>query len=152
VKDISEKLKCVGNCYNIRTIFTTEPTLRGSFLSTRPDRNSQQTIHCICSIPCACGRSYVGGIGRPLAMWLHEHSKSFKKLKVVQPVYEEGHRVGWDEAKILDTESNSRHGKYRESSYMACLVNLISQLNLDFSPVWNLLVTKEVGSLEGRSI
>jgi hypothetical protein len=58
VKGISEKFKCLGNHYNIRTIFITQPTLRGSFLNTRPERNLQQTAHCICGIPCECGRSW----------------------------------------------------------------------------------------------
>jgi hypothetical protein len=99
VKDISEKFKCVGNYYNIRTIFTTEPTLWGSFFSNRPERNSQQTAHCSCNIPCECGRSYVGETGRPLAMWLYEHRHDLREspleyLKVVQPANEKGHRVG----------------------------------------------------------
>jgi hypothetical protein len=32
---------------------------------------------------------------------------------------EEGHRVGWDEARILEIESNSRYRKYKESAHMA---------------------------------
>jgi hypothetical protein len=78
----------------------------------------------------------IGGTGRPLATWLYEHRHSLRespleKLKVVQPAYEEGHRVGWDEAKILEIEINSKHRLYRESTDMACLANLISQLNLE---------------------
>jgi hypothetical protein len=46
------------------------------------------------------------------------------------------HRVGWDEARILEIESNSRYRKYKESAHMACLTNLISQPSLDISPIW----------------
>jgi hypothetical protein len=50
-----------------------------------------------------------------------------EKSKLVQHAYEEGHRVGWDEARILEIESNSRYRKYKESAHMACLTNQISQ-------------------------
>jgi hypothetical protein len=42
-----------------------------------------------------------------------------EKSKLVQHVHEEGHRAGWDEARILKTGSNSICKKYKESTYMA---------------------------------
>jgi hypothetical protein len=44
-----------------------------------------------------------------------------EKSKLVQHAYEEGHRVGWDEARFLEIESYSRYRKYEESVHMACL-------------------------------
>jgi hypothetical protein len=41
-----------------------------------------------------------------------------EKSKLVQHAYEEGHRVIWDEARILEFESNSRHKKYKELANM----------------------------------
>jgi hypothetical protein len=51
-----------------------------------------------------------------MAMWLYEYRNNIsenllEKLKVIQPASEEGHRIGWDEDKILEIESNSRHRK-----------------------------------------
>jgi hypothetical protein len=66
-------------------------------------------------------------------------------------VYEEGHRIGWDEARILEIESNSRYGKYKESAHMACLTNLISQPSFDISPIWVPLISNEVSKSEERS-
>jgi hypothetical protein len=34
-----------------------------------------------------------------------------EKSKLAQHAYEEGHRVSWDEARILEIESNSRYRK-----------------------------------------
>jgi hypothetical protein len=56
---------------------------------------------------------------------LCEHKYNIKgglleKSKLAQYAYEEGHRVGWDEARILEIESNSRYRKYKESAHMAC--------------------------------
>jgi hypothetical protein len=67
VKGISEKFKRIGNRYNIRTVLKTKHTLRSSLMRIRPERSPQQTANCIYSIPCECGRSYIGETGRSLA-------------------------------------------------------------------------------------
>jgi predicted GIY-YIG superfamily endonuclease len=95
---------------------------------------------CVYIIPCECGKSYIGETGTPLAAGLCEHRHNFKeglleKSKLVQHVYKEGHRLIWNEARILEIESNSRYRKYQESSHMVCLTNSVSQLSLDISPV-----------------
>jgi hypothetical protein len=79
VKGISEKFKRTGNRYNIRTIFKTKHKLRSSLMKTRPERDPQQTARCVYSIPCECGRSYIGETGRLLAVRLHEHKHNLKE-------------------------------------------------------------------------
>jgi hypothetical protein len=56
--------------------------------------------------------------------------------ELAQHAYEEGHRVGLDNARILEIESNGRYRKYVESAHMACLTNRVSQHSLDISPIW----------------
>jgi predicted GIY-YIG superfamily endonuclease len=70
-------------------------------MKTRPERDPQQTAQCIYSIPCECGRSYIGETGRLLAVRLREHKHNLKEglleqSKLAQHAYEEGHRVGCD--------------------------------------------------------
>jgi hypothetical protein len=77
--------------------------------------------------------------GRPRAVWLHEHRYNLKeglleKSKLAQQAYMEGHRVIWDEARILEIGSNSRNRKCMESAHMVCSKNPISQPSLDISP------------------
>jgi hypothetical protein len=55
---------------------------------------------------------------------LREHRHKLReglleKSKLAQHAYEEGHRVGWDEARISEIESNSRCRKYMESAQYA---------------------------------
>jgi hypothetical protein len=69
-----------------------------------------------------------------------------EKLKLAQHAYE-GHRVGWNEARILEIESDSRDGKYKESAHVACSTDPISQPNLEISCIWIHLISKEVGNL-----
>jgi predicted GIY-YIG superfamily endonuclease len=83
-------------------------------MKTRPEGSPLQTAQCIYSIPCECGRSYIGETGRSLAVRLREHRHNLKeglleKSKLAQQAYEEGQNVGWDEARILEIKSNSRY-------------------------------------------
>jgi hypothetical protein len=57
-----------------------------------------------------------------------------EKSKLAQHAYEEGHRVSWNETRILEIESNNRHRKYKESTHMACLETPIRQKSLDTLP------------------
>jgi predicted GIY-YIG superfamily endonuclease len=88
-------------------------------MKPRPERDPQQTAQCIYSILCECGRSYTGETGRPLAVRLRKHKHSLKecvleKSKLVLHVYEEGYnRLGSDDARISEIESNSRYSKYK---------------------------------------
>jgi hypothetical protein len=75
-----------------------------------------------------------------------------KKSKSAQHAYEGGHMLVWDEAWILEIESNSRCRKYKESAHMACLTNLISQPSLDISPIWIPLISNEVSNSQERSV
>jgi hypothetical protein len=84
-------------------------------------------------------------------MWLCEHRHNQKeglveKSNLAHPACEEGHRVGWDEARILEIESNSKYRKYKESAYVACLTNPISQPSLGISPIWIPLISNDVSN------
>jgi hypothetical protein len=72
-----------------------------------------------------------------------------EKSKLVQHAYEKGHRVVWDEARILEIDSNSRHMKYKELAHIVCLKNRISQLSPDISPIWIPLIIDEVTKSKG---
>jgi hypothetical protein len=69
-----------------------------------------------------------------------------EKSKLGQHAYEEGHRVGWDAARILEIESNNGNRKYKELAHMACLTNAISQPSLDSSPIWIPFISNEVSN------
>jgi hypothetical protein len=43
----------------------------------------------------------------------------FEKSKLVQHVYEEGHKICWNEAKILQIEPNTTYRKYKESTHIS---------------------------------
>jgi hypothetical protein len=85
----------------------------------------------------------------------HKHNLKeglLEKSKLAQHAYEEGHRVGWDEARVLEIETNSRYRKYKESAHMVCLTNPISQPSLDISPIGIPLISDEVSNSQGRLV
>jgi hypothetical protein len=47
MKGVSEQFKCIGNRYNIRTIFKTKHFLRSWLMKTRLGRDSQQRALCL---------------------------------------------------------------------------------------------------------
>jgi hypothetical protein len=150
VKGISEKCKHIGKRYKIRTVSRTKHTLRSSLMKTRPKRCPLKTAHCVYSIPCECGRCYTGETGRPLVVQIREHRQNLKEglleiSKLAQYTYEEGHRMRYDEDRILEIESNSKRRKYKESAHMAFAPNPISQASLEISPIWIPLISKVVG-------
>jgi hypothetical protein len=71
------------------------------YMTERGTKCKQEIKFCIVwSIPCECGRSYVGETGRPLTVRLHVHRHNLKeglleKSKLAENYYEEGHKVGF---------------------------------------------------------
>jgi hypothetical protein len=89
-----------------------------------------------------------------VTLWTQAQSPSLQqgileKSKLTQCAYEEGCRVGWDDAKILEIESNSR---CRKMAHMACLSGQISQPSLDISPIQIPLINSEASKLQRRSV
>jgi predicted GIY-YIG superfamily endonuclease len=103
---------------------------------------------CIYSVPCECGRCYIGETGRPLVVRIREHMNNLKqglmeKSRLAKHAYEEGHRIQWKEAKAAQIETNNICRKYKEAAHMACITNPISQLSLEISPIWIPLIQEE---------
>jgi hypothetical protein len=134
-----EKVKCVGNHYNIKTIFKTGHTLMSMLMRSRAKGDARQTAHCICSISCECGINCISEVSRPLILHIQEQRPNLKdsfleKLKLAQHAFEED-QAGWSKFKILQIERNRRYRKYKETAHMVCLTDSISQPSLEISPI-----------------
>jgi hypothetical protein len=83
---------------------------------------------------------------------LKEHKHNLRqglleKSRLAQHAYEEGHKICWNEARVLQIEPNIIYRKYKESAHMSLLINPISQPSLDISPIWTPVISEEVGKL-----
>jgi hypothetical protein len=92
-------------------------------------------------IPCECGRCYICEISGPLEACIEEHKYNLtpsllEKSKLAQHACEEGHRICWKEAKVLQIELNTTYRKYKESALMPVVGHLFRQPSLDISPIW----------------
>jgi hypothetical protein len=111
VKGTSERFRHIGNRFHLRTIFKTNG----------PVRDAQQTKQCVYSIPCDCGRCYIGATSRPLQVRIKEHNNNLtqgllEKSELSQHAYEAGHKICWKEAKVLQVEPNASYTKYKGSA------------------------------------
>jgi hypothetical protein len=75
-----------------------------------------------------------------------------EKSRLGKHAYEEGHHIEWKEAKDVQIETNNICRKYKEGAHMACIMNPISQPNLEVCPIWIPLIREEVGRLQGSSL
>jgi len=103
----SEPFKRIAKKCNIRNIFKKRYSMRNSLIRTRPIRAPQQTANCVWSIPCECGRSYIGETGRMWEVRIRKHRQNWRgghmdRPRLVQHSLEENHRIAWMEAKILN--------------------------------------------------
>jgi hypothetical protein len=67
-----------------------------------------------------------------------------KNSKLAQHAYEEGHKICWNEAKVLQIEPNITYSKYKESAHMSLQDRPISEPSVDISPIWTPVITAEV--------
>jgi hypothetical protein len=67
-----------------------------------------------------------------------------ERSKLADHAFEEGHRVGWDQAEILEVECNSLCRKYKKTAHLACCNNPISQASVEMSPLWLPFIKKEL--------
>jgi hypothetical protein len=86
IKGISEKSRCIGNLFSIRTIFKSKHTLRRTLMKTGRVRYDQKTKQCVYRIPCDCGRCYITETSRPLEVrvkkHIYNHTRSAWKPKI----------------------------------------------------------------------
>jgi hypothetical protein len=126
-------------------------------MKTGPVRDIQQTKQCVYSFPCDCDRCYIGETSRPLEVRIKEHKYNLtqgllEKSKSGQHAYEEGHRLCWKEAKVLQIEPNATYRKYKGSAHMSLAAQPISQPSLDISHIWTPIIEAEFRKLQPRSV
>jgi hypothetical protein len=139
--------------------FKTKHALSGTLMETGPVRDAQQTKQCAYSIPCDCGRCYIGETSRPSQVHIKEQKYNLtqgliEKTKLAQHAYEGGHKICWKEAKVLQIEWNITYTKQKEPAHMSLLDHPISQPSLDISPIWTLPLSQQKSrnycSVKGR--
>jgi hypothetical protein len=63
-------------------------------------------------------------------------------------MHEEGHKICWNKARVLQIEPKTTYRKYKESAHMSLLNRPISELSLDISPIWTPVIAAEIKKLQ----
>ena len=76
IKGLGERIQKICSPYDIRTVFTSDSSLRRYLFRVKPPTKFNMIKDCVYSIPCSCGKIYKGKTGRPLKVRLEEHRKA----------------------------------------------------------------------------
>ena len=114
--------------------------------ATIPNTKSK---NCIYSIPCECGKRYIGKTFRPLQRRENEQKGNttngeIDKSKIAEHSWEQKHRLQWDKASIISNKENSRFRKFKESAFIHCTDHVISQPSIVISPKWLSIIIPEI--------
>ena len=83
IKGISEKIEHVCRSLNIKTVFTSTPTLKKHLMKVKTPREKSKIKGVVYEIPCMdCSMVYVGETGRTLDKRLKEHQNAVKRHSV----------------------------------------------------------------------
>ena len=142
IAGMSDKIKRIGNKFNVRTVFKTKDTLRSILTRTKPLNEEQNSKNCIYSIPCECGKYYIGETSRPLNVRIKEHQNLIKKYqieksKIAEHAWNNNHKILWNNTKILSKESISTRRKIKETAYI--LLNkdeCVSSFSVELDNTW----------------
>lgn len=150
IPNISNKIRRLGKNFNIRTIFKTNNTVRSFLTNVKPFNNEQNTKNVVYKIPCHCGKCYIGETSRPVSVRYKEHQdlirrRDFNKSRIAEHIIDTGHKIDWDNSKILAKETLSSKRKIIESF---CIImngdKCFSNFSVDINRVWLPLVNKEI--------
>ena len=142
---LSEKIKRIGNKYNIRVVFNSKETIKSKLVNFKP-KSKKSPKEIIYNIPCECGKSYIGETGRTVEIRLKEHQASIKKCdpdisKLTEHSLKTGHRFKWEDAKVIGKESDWRKRKVHEAAeILKGAEQVISTPSFEIDPVWRPLI------------
>jgi hypothetical protein len=127
VEGLSERMSRIFKKHGFSTSMKPHCTLRNLLVHPKDKRDPLQTAEAIYEIPCkSCPKTYIGETGRLFSTRLKEHkteaekacNKSFTrsqrkqstsdiyKSAITEHAASNNHVIGWDEAQVIDQESN----------------------------------------------
>ena len=140
VKGVSERAGRIFRKYGVRTAMKPVKTLRQVLVHPKDKRERDTINECVYEIPCAgCEKKYIGETGRAFGTRLKEHQKdcesipperrftraekkealqTFHKSAVTDHQARYNHIIDWNEAKIIDRESERRARQVREAIWI----------------------------------
>ena len=118
IKGLSEQIEREIRDLHIRAVFKTSLTLRHCLMKAKTPRNPQESKGVICSIPCECGKEYIGETGRTLCQPMTEHKRAVRNgdqnNALAVHVSKTQHSIQWEEAEVVTKEEHWTKRKIKE--------------------------------------
>ena len=76
IQGLSEKITKTCHRFNVKTAFMSRPTLRNLLCRVKGKPPPEARLGIVYSVPCNCGRIYIGETGRCLSVRIQEHKRA----------------------------------------------------------------------------
>ena len=149
VRGLSEAIKCLLSCVDIRVLHRPHTTLHHELVHHKDPSPIAEKSGVVYSIPCStCNEVYIGQTGRHLETRLKEHKVAVKFAKteisaVAEHVWLKKHQIDFQSTAILAKEQDSKKRCFTESWHIQtqrCMNREIGPL----PPVYKCLYTSLV--------
>ncbi len=146
VKGISEKIEHVCRSLNIKTVFTSTPTLKKHLMKVKTPREKSKMKGVVYEIPCMdCSKVYIGETRRTLDKRLKEHQYAVKrhdeKNGIAVHAWNSNHKVNWLEAKVKERVENYTRRRITEAVVIQSLPSTSNLDNgLELNPTWQPII------------
>ena len=135
VAGISEQIGSVLNHFNLKSAFKPCNKIKDFFKLPKDNVEKESIRGIVYSIPCAdCDKVYVGQTGNSFKTRIGQHRSALRLLHPEKSALAEHsilhkHQIGWDNAKVLEKESNYNKRLFLEA-YHSRKVNSLNRVDL----------------------
>ena len=145
VKGISEPLARTFRKYGITSYHKPFNTIRSTLVHPKDKPTKENTTGAIYQIKCStCGNLYIGETARQLGTRIEEHKK-IASSAIHEHIERTGHRIDWDNIKIIDKEQDTIKRKIKEAIHIKLKKpSLNRDQGLDLPPIYNQLLSHDL--------
>ena len=119
IPQLSEKIALTCKHLLVRIVFSSKHTLQSSLSRVNPPICPEERVGVIYSIPCSCGKVYIGETGHTLHARMLEHKRAVKhgdpRNAISVHANSTGHPIDWPKSTILAYENNWQRRKIRKA-------------------------------------
>ena len=138
----SETLKRIFKTHNIRCSFQSKDTLRKALSKPKDIVEEERQNNIVYKIPCGdCPATYIGETKRSFETRAKEHARAVKngdtnKNEIAMHCWTLGHKMNWDDKKVIDREKNWTARKIKETIHSIADNNHFNNVSYILPDIW----------------
>ena len=141
---LSENISSSCRGLSVRVSFSSRFTLRSSLTKPKDPIPPWDKTGVIYSVPCCCGRPYIGETGRSLKTRLSEHKRAVRigDSRNAISFHVNSNYIEWEKSLVLASESNLQRRKLREALLICKTPNNINtDPGAQLNSTWTTLIS-----------